>query len=152
MVIRKFFSKIINENGQDLVEYAFTFMWFAFIMFMIFDLGRLVYYYSAMQNAAREGARYGVVNPRNISQIPTNQIIAMVKARSLGLDQNDISVSVSWSCEIVNVHVDFYFKPVTPAVGRLFPPNGDVNISTGSELQRERFDLAGEDAICYTTP
>ena len=146
MVNRRFFSKIVNERGQELVEYAIVLPIFAFIVIGIFDLGRVVYYYSAMQNAAREGARYGVVNPH------TNGIPDLVKARSIGVHQSDLSVSVSWNCEVVNVDVDYTFTPVTPLMGRLFPPDGDVNISTGSELQRERFDLAGEDAICYTTP
>ena len=144
MVIRRVFTKIIKENGQDLMEYAITVPIFALIMFGIFDLGRVVYYYSAMQNAAREGARFGVVNPHN-----TNQVIDRVKERSIGVDQDDLSVSVSWTCELVDVNVDFYFKPVTPLMGRLFPPNGDINISTGSELQRERFILNAEDSGCY---
>lgn len=147
MVIRRFLTKILNERGQDLMEYAVTLPIFAFIMFGIFDLGRVVYYYSAMQNAAREGARYGIVNPYN-----TTEIMDLVKERAIGVHQGDLSVSVSWNCEVVDVDVDFYFKPITPLIGRFFPPNGDVSISTGSELQRERFDLDGGDSVCYTTP
>jgi hypothetical protein len=35
------------------------------IIFFILDLGRAVYYYSTMQNAVREGARYGIINPND---------------------------------------------------------------------------------------
>ena len=144
MVTKRYLAKIIKENGQDLMEYAIIFPIFAIIMFGIFDLGRVVYYYSAMQNAAREGARYGVVNPYK-----TNQVIDRVKDRSIGVEQDELSVSVSWNCELVDVTVDFKFKPVTPLIGRLFPPDGDININTGSELQRERFNLNAEDSGCY---
>ena len=144
MVNKRFLTKIFGERGQELMEYAITLPIFVFIVFGIFDLGRVVYYYSAMQNSAREGARYGVVNPY------TNAIPDLVKARSIGVHQSNLSVSISWNCEVVNVDVDYYFQPVTPLIGRLFPPDRDVNISTGSELQRERFDLDGDDSHCYT--
>lgn len=144
MVKRSFFSKLVSERGQELVEYAIALPIFAFIVIGIFDLGRVVYYYSAMQNSAREGARYGVVNPH------TNGIPDLVKTRSIGVHQSNLSVSVLWNCEVVNVDVDYDFQLVTPLIGRLFPPDGEVNISTGSELQRERFDLDGDDSHCFT--
>lgn len=148
MVISRLIAKF--ESGQDLIEYAITLPIFFFIVLGIFDLGRVIYYYSAMQNAAREGARYGVVHPRDDAQVVNNQIIAMVKNRSLGLDQNEINVSVSWTCELVMVDTDFNFHPVTLFIGNLFSPDGFVNIGTGSELQRERWNAKpGEpDAGC----
>ena len=39
-----------------MVEFAITLPILALLVFAIFDLGRVVYFYSSMQNAAREGA------------------------------------------------------------------------------------------------
>jgi hypothetical protein len=92
-----------------------------------------VYYASALQNAAREGARYGIVNPH-----ATDDVIDRVIQRSLGLNPDDIQVWVTWNCPTVEVDVDFYFQPLTPFIGR-FLPGGDVNVTLRSELQRERW-------------
>lgn len=146
MVTRKLFSSFFKEIGQELIEYAITLPIFLIIVLGIFDLGRAVFFYSAMQNAAREGARFGVVNPRD-----TVNVINRVKERSLGLVADDIGVSVAWTCELVTVDVEFEFNPITPFVGGLFPPDGDANISTRSELQRERWDAEppdGDDVGC----
>lgn len=133
-MVTKHLIKLVRKNaGQELVEYAITLPIFLLIIFGIFDLGRVVYYASALQNSAREGARYGVVNPYD-----DNLIIARVKDRSLGLDPDDIAIGVGWTCKTVNVDVDFYFSPVTPFISS-FLPGGDVNITLSSELQRERW-------------
>ena len=133
MVIKRLVELARKNPGQELLEYAITLPILLLIVFGIFDLGRVVYYASALQNAAREGARYGVVTPHVY-----DPIIARVKDRSLGLDPNDITIGVNWTCKTVKVDVDFYFRPVTPFIGA-FLPGGDVNVTLGSELQRERW-------------
>jgi Flp pilus assembly protein TadG len=55
------------QRGQSLVEFAFILPAFLLLSIIIFDLGRGVYYYSAIHNAAREGARYGSVNKEDWS-------------------------------------------------------------------------------------
>ena len=133
MVTKRVIGLARKNAGQELLEFAITLPIFLLIVFGIFDLGRVVYYASALQNAAREGARYGVVNPYD-----DTQITGRVKDRSLGLDPDDITIGVNWSCKSVKVDVDFYFRPVTPFIGA-FLPGGDVNVTLGSELQRERW-------------
>ncbi len=47
---------IHGKHGQSLVEFAILLPVFLLIVVVIFDLGRAVYYYSVIFNAAREGA------------------------------------------------------------------------------------------------
>jgi len=147
MVMKRLIDLGRKNAGQELLEYAITLPIFLLIIFGIFDLGRVVFYASTLQNAAREGARYGIVNPHD-----TANVIDRVKQRSLGLDPNDITVTVNWNCPTVLVDVDFYFRPVTPFIGGLLP-GGDVNITLSSELQRERylFQSGQPDELCPPT-
>ena len=45
--------------GQALVEFALVLPIFLLLLFGLIDVGRLVYTWNALNQAAREGARYG---------------------------------------------------------------------------------------------
>lgn len=122
------------QRGQELMEFALILPILAMLVFGIFDLGRVVYFYSAMQNAAREGARTGVVNPWQ-----QNLVVSRTKERTLGIDPADLSVAVNYDCDHVKVQVGYTFDPFTPFLG-------NFNISTSSHLQRERW-LAGNGQV-----
>jgi hypothetical protein len=51
-----------RSRGQALVEFALIFPVFMLILFGLFDVGRAVFAYTAITNAAREGARLAIVN------------------------------------------------------------------------------------------
>ena len=55
--------KTLRTRGQSLVEIAILLPLLLLIFMLMLDLGRAVYYYSVIHNAAREGARYGVIHP-----------------------------------------------------------------------------------------
>ena len=132
---------ISKGKGQDLVEFAIVLPILAFIIFMIFDLGRAVYYFSAVTNAAREGARYGVVDPTN-----TNKIIDTACHFSTGLDQDcpsspGVGIQVSLidedgftnKYEIIKVIVSYDFEPVTPGAGLLLGLNQGQSFKLSSQ-------------------
>lgn len=48
-----------QEKGQAFVEFALTLSLFLLLVLGIIEMGRLLFYYSAITTAAREGARYG---------------------------------------------------------------------------------------------
>ncbi len=48
-------------NAQDLVEFALVFPVLMLLLFGIIDFGRIFHVLIAVSNAAREGARYGVI-------------------------------------------------------------------------------------------
>jgi Flp pilus assembly protein TadG len=49
------------DDGQDLAEYAIVFPVLMLLLLGIIEFGRIVYSYSAISNAAREGARFAVL-------------------------------------------------------------------------------------------
>ena len=122
----------LRERGQELMEYAITLPIFLLLAFGIFDLGRGVYYYSTLQNAAREGARYAVVNACDNSGV-----IDLVKARAIGLNPADITVPApAWGEETVQVTAQFSYQLVTPIVAAFFPDNS-ISMESDSTMQRE---------------
>ena len=50
-----------RSRGQALVEFALVFPVFMLVLFGIIDVGRYVYVSNALNEASREGARYGSV-------------------------------------------------------------------------------------------
>jgi hypothetical protein len=54
-----------REKGQALVEFALISVILFALLVGIADLARMYFTYSSMNNAVREGARYGIVNPND---------------------------------------------------------------------------------------
>lgn len=54
--------KMRDRRGQGLAEFAIVFPLIALLIFGIFDVGRAVYAYNTIANAAREAARIAAVN------------------------------------------------------------------------------------------
>jgi len=107
------------EKGQDLVEYALILPIFLLILMSILDLGRAVYYYSAIHNSVREGARYGIVFPNDLTGIED-----VVRQKSVGLDPAELAVAISLPDEdTIRVVVTFRFIAITPIVGALLGSN-----------------------------
>jgi Flp pilus assembly protein TadG len=108
-----------EERGQDLAEYALILPIFLLVIMSIFDMGRAVYYYSALQNSVREGARYGIIYPEDITGIET-----VVRQKAVGLDVNDLAIITSYpSDDTIQVRATFQFQIVTPIIGALFGTN-----------------------------
>src|SRR6186997_3699952 len=51
-----------RHRGQALVEFALVIPLFLLMLVALFDLGRAVFSYNTLTNAAREGARLAIVN------------------------------------------------------------------------------------------
>ena len=118
-------QKNSNHRGQTLVEFAIILPVFLFLIVVIFDFGRAVYYYSAIHNAAREGARYGVIHPDDSSDIA-----ARAKNYAIGLGVSDITVTTditgtelvgTFQNPTIKVTVSYPFTPVTPLVSAILP-------------------------------
>lgn len=122
-----------GTRGQSLVEFALIFPVLIVILLGIFDLGRAVFAYSSLTNAAREGARLGIVN----------QSDAMIKARAIAQgrtidtdpaaieifissptsapDDDDCRAAVRIDCN-VTVRYATEFEAITPVIGALVGP------------------------------
>lgn len=108
-----------KEHGQELAEYALILPIFLLVVMSIFDMGRAVYYYSALQNSVREGARYGIIHPDDIAGIES-----VVRQKAVGLDLRDLSISTFYpGDDNIQVRATFQFQIITPIIGALFGTN-----------------------------
>ena len=60
-----------RSRGQALVEFALLAPVFFLVLFAIIEAGRFMFYYEALNNATRQGARYAIVNGANSLVCPT---------------------------------------------------------------------------------
>ncbi len=95
-------------RGQALVEFALVIPIFLVVMVALFDLGRAVFAYNTLTNAAREGARTAIVN----QHIPT--ITARAKNQTAIVELNDPSVSVGFY-QVADDGSPDYSDPCSPA-------------------------------------
>ena len=133
-----------SEGGQSLVEFALILPIFMLVLFGIIDLGRGVYAYNTIQNAAREGVRVAIVDQNE------DVILAEVQQHAVGLGLQNSNVRLSFlqpdtmttpcntpiaiSCE-VEILVDYRFTPATPIIGNIV---GAIDMSAASRQPVER--------------
>jgi Flp pilus assembly protein TadG len=77
-------------RGQSLVEFSLVIPLFLLVLIAVFDLGRGVFAYNTLTNAAREGARMAIVNQ------DTATIVADAKAATAIVELNDPSVQIGF--------------------------------------------------------
>ena len=128
-------KRIKFQSGQDLVEYAIIFPIMILILMGIFDLGRVGYYYSALTNAAREGARYGAVFPDDLPGIA-----GAVCRLSIGVDLDcpnppagTMSVTKVNNDKYIQVSLEYKFAPVTPVIGVFLDLDVNNQITVGAQ-------------------
>lgn len=116
------------------------------LLIAIFDLGRLVFAYNDITNAAREGARVGIIDQTTTTI--KNDVIN--QATSLGLAAADVDVSYVKSddptqdCDdnpptkldcLVVVTVSYSWQAITPIIGNIIGP---VTVTSVSKMPIER--------------
>jgi len=136
-------------RGQALVEFALIIPIFLVIMVGIFDLGRAVFAYNTLTNAAREGARIAIVNQYK----PT--IIERAKQQTAIVELDDPSVTVNFfqvksdgtpdttrQCALVAVgclavvSFEATYRPITPLISSIIFSKG-VTFTARSVLSVE---------------
>jgi hypothetical protein len=152
-------------HGQALVEFAFIFPLIALIAFGFIDIGRAVFSYNTLTNAAREAARVAAVNQLDPADPPwechadrpvedpadphwTFRGCAMSAGRTVGVDGAEVTVAyaappgVTLECQlelnvgcIVSITVVSDFVPITPVAGQLIGP---ISMSATSQMPIER--------------
>lgn len=81
-----------GEPAQELVEFAILLPVLLLIAFGVLDLGRTLHTSIAITNAAREGARYGMIYP---SDVPGIIAASQREAQASGIDLTTSLIDVS---------------------------------------------------------
>ncbi len=114
-------------KGQSLAEFALILPMMLLVAMGVFDFGRGIFIYSAVHNAAREGARYGAIDHCNTDAIKD---AAKSKAGSLGnsfiVDNPTKIYSPDGYPERIVVTVRYNFTTVTPLFGVFFGDDGSI--------------------------
>jgi len=140
-----------RESGQGLVEFALLLPAFILAVMMIVDIGRAVYYYSVVYNAAREGARAGVIDqsPSNIEAAAehlASGILAGDNPNNCGSTKKKITSQVVTvtgtyleSYDAIEVTVCYEFTAATPFLGRLTgSPGNNIALRSKATMQLEQ--------------
>lgn len=151
------------DSGQSLTEFALILPLLILLLFGIVDLGRGIYAYNTIANAATQGARVATVNQIQTSpdcdqsrpiENPADphwsiKTCAAVAASGLNVQTTDVAVSyfpppgnALLTCTptlhvgcIARVTVVHSFRPATPIVGNIV---GTVALSSTAEVPLER--------------
>jgi hypothetical protein len=81
-----------SQQGQSMIEFALILPLMVLVIAGIFDLGRAFYSSITITNSAREGARYGTLNPKDSAGI---KAAAVLEAQNSGISLTNANVSLS---------------------------------------------------------
>jgi Flp pilus assembly protein TadG len=140
-----------RSRGQALTEFALVIPIFLLLVVALFDLGRAVFAYNTLTNAAREGARIAIVNQY------TPSIVARAKSQTAIIELDDPSVSVTFwqvgangnpdkskpQCNdlvavgcLAVVRFEATYRPITPIISNILFGSGVTFVAT-SQLSVE---------------
>jgi len=130
------------QRGQALAEFAIILVVLMLLLLGIVDLSRAVYIRSVVANAAREGARYAVVQPRDAAQdaiasATTSVVVDKSLAGSVAVSPADVSVTFP-DTDHVRVTVVCTYHPATALIAEAagIGPGGIV-LRGSSQMRRE---------------
>jgi Flp pilus assembly protein TadG len=139
-----------SRRGQSLVEFALVFPIAIILLMAVFDVGRAVFAFNGLTNAAREGARLAIVNQDEalIEQRITDMTFAtgvanvgdpnLVQFHTEGPNlttptANPVCATMAMGCvAIVTVETDW--TAITPVIGQIIGP---ITFTARSELPVE---------------
>lgn len=138
-----------GERGQDLAEFAVALPVLLLLLLGIIEFGILVYSYNAISNAAREGARYGIVHPAtngdgNCGAPGSNTILAAACALTVGLDDAAVGVDTTVTNPTnvapgqVTVVVTYTAQLITAPLIDAFGGNGAIPLAASATMNREQ--------------
>ena len=123
-------EKSRTKAGQALVEFALIVSLLMMILMGIFDLGWAAYAKNTVADAAREGARTGIVLAATDAQI-----MSRVRAAAPGLANLQITITPTTTRTFgqpITVTVVYTYTPITPLIGRIVTGSGLPLVGTSS--------------------
>lgn len=94
--MRRQANKHRARRGATIVEFALTFLLFLLVVLTLLEIGRGMWTYTTLAQAARQAGRYAIVrgseNPTTLANIRT-----VVERHARGLDGSEISINAVWN-------------------------------------------------------
>ena len=137
-------------RGQALVEFALVLPVFLLMLVALFDLGRAVFAYNTLTNAAREGVRLAIVNQdvgSIIDRAKSQTAIVELETPNVEVDfwrtAEDGTPDLSDPCDdlvatncLAVVKFEATYRPITPLIGNILFGSG-VTFTATSQLNVE---------------
>jgi hypothetical protein len=127
------------DHGQNLVEFALALPLLLLVFLGIMEFGLIVLSYNTIANAAREGARTGIIHPANESGncvAPAGVIGTAVCRMVSGLDSSTISYQATRGGQSIQVQVSYPYRPITGPIIAVLGV-GAINLTTVATMQVE---------------
>lgn len=138
-------KKIPRPMGQALLEFALVFPLILLVIVVFIDLGRIVYYYSALSNAVREGARFATVQQFPTSTDRDLAVWEKVATYAVGMPIvpgdvqtwcNRDTANTSNPCtQFVTVQADVEIEPMAVFLAQMLGSGNTFNITAESTMQ-----------------
>ena len=121
-----------SEQAQALVEYALVLPILLLFLFGIMEFGVIVFSRNTIDNAAREGARYGMLHPDDAGGIE-----AAARNLTTGLDGANLQVSSTATANTVRVEVDYSINLLTGLIIDVMGGNPTLELQAVATMQIE---------------
>lgn len=128
------------EGGQDIIEYALILPFLLLLTFSIIDGGWLIFRYNTVANAAREGARAGIipVSTGCDQACVSARVIAAANAMTTGLDPARLTIPAPvFTGATVQVTVNYDADLLTGMVIQALGGTNSIRLSAIATMQRE---------------
>ena len=127
-----------DERGQALVEFSLVLIPFLLLLMGVLDMGRGIYTYNAVSQAAREIARETAVHPYNACcDLGTSTDATAAKNNQKAVTPGLVDAGITIDCvsiqnvvipdadcrpnDFIRTTVHVPFQPITPLLGQLGP-------------------------------
>lgn len=120
-----------REEGQDIIEYALILPFLLLLTFSIVESGLLIFRYNTVANAAREGARAGILPSATAGTVDT-----AAKALTTGLTPAP-DIAIVFTDTTVEVTVSYTATLITAALIPALADDGSIPLAATATMQRE---------------
>ena len=138
-------KRFFRSSGQALVEFALLFPIIIFLVLGFIDLGRIVYFYSALNNSVREGARFASVTRFSNKSERDLEIQQKVVQFSIAtpIELSDITLFCDLNeldqnnpCDDhITVSATLSIAPIVPLISEIIGLGSEYSITAESTMQ-----------------
>jgi len=136
--------RMTADAGQDLIEYALVLPLFFVLILSVIELGVIFYQHNVVVNAAREGARTGIVMETTNCPLTCleGRVRTAARAITAGLDPAMLTIDYDWlyppnAAPQVRVVVRYEASLMTKFFIEAVGGDGDVTLESTATMQRE---------------
>jgi Flp pilus assembly protein TadG len=129
-----------RSRGQGLVEIALVLPAFLLALFGLIDVGRAIFTYNSVSEAARNGARVAIVNqiPADICEVGASRAVGLgLPTGCVATNAVGITVSLGAGCSptmklncLMTVAAKYDFRAITPVIAQVLGPIRVASTST----------------------